>query len=270
MRLACCTRAPFSRGSVVHLSKPAPPAWSRPWWLLGAATLAWGALGCGSLFAQEPRSFEPKDGLVCLLVNRNSGRCLSVALGSAEPGARIVQGPTPDKAGPTEHWTLIGVHRAFRLRNEHSGLVLQVWSSNLQPGVQPVQSKDEIDKAHQHWTFEPIDGAYLVRAGHSLLVLGVANSARDEGARVIQWKHVPDVQDQLWVLRPTTGNATTVVNEAAQPSDPGNSTPRGGRALVVLVSVAVLALLAVAIGVWMRVPQRRGQADAAPDEVREP
>src|SRR5579872_4078518 len=73
------------------------------------------ALNVGVLSAQQFKSLQPKDGLVCLLVNRNSGRCLSVAQQSVKPGAKIVQGPTPNQAGASEHWTLLGAGKAFRL-----------------------------------------------------------------------------------------------------------------------------------------------------------
>ena len=44
-------------------------------------------------------TLEPTQAQAFLLVNYNSGRCLSVKNGSTKPGRRIVQGPTPDKAG---------------------------------------------------------------------------------------------------------------------------------------------------------------------------
>jgi len=212
----------------------------------------WAAAQATPLFSQEPGSLQPKDGLVCLLVNENSGRCLSVAGGAVESGARVVQGPTPDQATAGEHWRLLGAGPAFRLRNEHSGLVLQVWSSNRQPGVQPVQAEDQVTKEHQHWTFEPQGDAFLLRAGHSQLVLGVAQGAHEEGARVIQWTHLPDQRDQLWALRPTTGAAG---GEASR-------RPRGGAALAIVLGVLLTAALAAALAAWgwRRRRQRDGQA----------
>jgi hypothetical protein len=195
--------------------------------------------------AQGQDKLEPKDGLVCMLVNVNSGRCLSVEDQSPDAGAKMVQGPTPDKAGRSEHWKLIETGPAFRLRNEKSGLVLQVWSSNRQNGSRPVQAKDEVTKDHQHWTFEPKGEAYVVRVAHSQLVLGVAASARDEGARVVQWNYVPDVADQLWVLRPP-GDIRPVSAAGDAPADkPGG--PRGRRPVAVIIALVSFAVLALGL-----------------------
>src|ERR1041385_119791 len=113
--------------------------------------------------SQDLKSLEPKDGLVCLLVNKNSGRCLSTAGRSAEAGARIVQGPMPEDAGPTERWKLIATGNAYRLRNEQSGLVLEIGSANLNKGVQAIQWHDHETRPNQLWTFEPVDDFYLLR-----------------------------------------------------------------------------------------------------------
>src|SRR5262249_22160928 len=76
-----------------------------------------GTSPAGAVPSNQPPSLQSKDGLVCLLVNKKSGRCLSIAGGSAEPGAKIEQGPKPDQAGAAERWTLLGTGDAFRLRN---------------------------------------------------------------------------------------------------------------------------------------------------------
>ena len=57
------------------------------------------------------KSLEPADRLLCLVVNKNSGRCLSIAE-PADPGSKIVQGPTPDRAGARERWTLLAAGNA--------------------------------------------------------------------------------------------------------------------------------------------------------------
>src|SRR3989442_60060 len=112
--------------------------------LLGLAVVVFAVLltlGAGGGAAQpvkDAKPLEPTNGLTCLLVNKNSGRCLSVADGSANPGARIVQGPMPDQAGASERWTLIGADKTFRLRNGRSRLVLEIGSANRDPGVQAI------------------------------------------------------------------------------------------------------------------------------------
>jgi RNA polymerase sigma factor (sigma-70 family) len=179
-------------------------------WLLavGAIVIAAGlvtaffvAFGAKAPTSSEPEAPQLKDGLVCLLVNKNSGRCLSVAEGSAHPGARIVQGPLAEQAGPSERWRLLAAGEAFRLQNEHSKLVLEIGSANLRRGVQAIQWHDFSTRANQHWTFEPMGDGFLLRAGHSQLVLGVAEGGLEEGVRVIQWRYVSGVADQVWEAR---------------------------------------------------------------------
>ena len=161
----------------------------------------------GALPAAEPQEPEPMDGLVCLLVNKNSGRCLSVAGRENNPGAKVVQGPKPDQAGPTERWTLLGAGKAFRLRNERSRLVLEIGSANLRKGVAAIHWHDHGTRANQHWTFERRGDGWLLRAGHSKLVLGIGQGSLAEGAPALQWNEVPDVPDQVWELRSIGGSA---------------------------------------------------------------
>lgn len=199
--------------------------------------------------AQGRKSLEPKDGLVCVLVNRNSGRCLSVAARSAEPGAKIVQGPLPAEAGPSEHWKLLATGEAFRLRNENSGLVLEIGKANMNPGVQAIQWHDQSTQPHQLWSFEPFDEDFVLLAGHSKLALAVGQSKIDDGARVIQWKHFPGLRDQLWQLRPT--------KEGEQPEErPFSLTAGWLLGAMICVGAAVLLTLAVGAGIVLHMRRR--------------
>jgi serine/threonine protein kinase len=162
------------------------------------------AIGAGAQGSRPASSLQPKDGLVCLLVNKKSGRCLSIKGGSANPGARIVQGPLPDQAGATEHWLLLASGKAFRLHNASSRLVLEIGNANPQPGVQAIQWHDQATRPNQHWTFEPIGDDYVLRAGHSDLVLSIREGAHEAGAAAVQWEYIPDIPEELWELRPTT------------------------------------------------------------------
>src|SRR5437016_4936642 len=173
------------------------------WAIVGIGILV--TLGAGIVVAQpakDARPLEPTNGLTCLLVNKNSGRCLSVAGGSAKPGARIVQGPTPEQASASERWTLLGAGKTFRLRNHKSRLVLEIGSANLDPGVQAIQWHDRTTATNQFWTFEPHEDNFTLGVGHAPFVLGVRQGLQDAGAPVIQWNENPDVPDQLWELRP--------------------------------------------------------------------
>jgi hypothetical protein len=139
---------------------------------------------------------------VVLLVNQNSGRCLSVQDESTSPGAQLVQGPTPDRAGAAERWVLLEVSDGvFRLRNENSGLVAEIPDADKVKGVKAGQGKESPTQPNQHWAFEPVGDSYILRARHSELVLGIGRGATDEGAPAIQWKYVAGVADQLWKVR---------------------------------------------------------------------
>jgi serine/threonine protein kinase len=144
---------------------------------------------------------EPASGLECLLVNKNSGRCLSVG-GAVNPGAEVVQGPRPEQAGAAERWTLLAAGNAFRLRNQSSGLVLEIGSGNRDPGVGAIQWHDQLKVPSQHWLFEHVENGYVLRAAHSQLVLSIRQGSQDAGARAVQWDTVPSVLDQCWELRP--------------------------------------------------------------------
>jgi hypothetical protein len=155
-----------------------------------------------SVLCAQPKLPAPEEGSIYLLVNRNSGRCLSVAGGSVAPGAKIVQGPTPDQAGASERWVLLGTDQGFRLRNHASRLVLEIGSANPDKGVQAIQWHDQVTATHQHWQFEPVEDFYVLRAGHSQLVLGIGQGSLEAGGRAIQWTFVDLVADQRWELRP--------------------------------------------------------------------
>jgi hypothetical protein len=171
-------------------------------WVIGflAAVIDAGVAG---ILAAQPAPLAPEDGLVCLLVNKNSGRCLSVAEHALKPGAWIEQGPLPEDAGAAERWTLLAVDaKTFRLRNNHTRLVMEIGSANKAHGVRAIQWHDQVTKPHQHWIFEKNDDEYVLRAAHSDLVLGIRQGALAAGGSAIQWEYVDTCADQRWILRP--------------------------------------------------------------------
>jgi len=218
----------------------------------------------GKLAAQEPISLKPKDGLTCLLVNRNSGRCMTYVEGEAALGSKTVQGPTPDESGPNERWQLVAADKAntFWLRNEKTGLVVQIWSNALQNGPQG-NLANKVNGAHQHWTFEPTGDGYMLRAGHSERVLGVASSSLEPGARVLQWNAVPNNKDQIWIVRAVDDR--TSIFDALKQKAPAS----GSFAIWVLAGGLIISLLfAVILGLIMRrraAKKETGEASAEPE-----
>jgi hypothetical protein len=169
-----------------------------------ATTVAERTNGVSRISSNASQVAMPKNGVVCLLVNKNSGRCLSIADGLAAPGAKIVQGPTPDQAGDSELWRLVEAGKAFRLRNESSRLFLEIGKANQDRGVQAIQWNDQKGATHQHWAIEHVEDAYVLRAEHSQMVLSIGEGSQDAGARAVQWDYLPDVLEELWELRPAT------------------------------------------------------------------
>lgn len=227
-------------------------------------------LAMAPAFGQARKSLEPKDGLVCMLVNRNSGRCLSVAFNSVDPGARIVQGPEPAQAGPSEQWKLSAVGEGYHLRNEKSGLLLEIGGKNMNKGVQAVQWHDH-KGVNQLWIFEPVNESYILRVQHSQQVLAVGQSKLEEGARVIQWPYMQNLTDQLWQLRGAKDEEATAPDVA---EDEHTAPAVGGWMIGAIVCIGSSACLMIASVVAFLLHVRRRQLTAnghkAPEQTPQP
>jgi len=165
-----------------------------------------GTGGASALAVDDFQAVTPKNGAVCLVVNKNSGRCLSNN-GLTEPGSKIVQGPTPDQAGESEHWQLVETGNGFRFRNEASKLFLEIGSANSRAGVQAIQWRDQSAAVHQRWKIEQAEDGVVLRAMHSQLVLSIGEGSPEPGGRAVQWTYLPNVREELWELRPVTSLA---------------------------------------------------------------
>lgn len=219
----------------------------------------------GTAHAQGRVIRQPKDGMVCILVNQNSGRCLSVKDQSKEPGAKIVQGPTPDKAGPSEHWKLLATGDAFRLKNENSGLVLEIGKANQAKGVQPIQWHDQATAAHQLWTFVAFGDEFNLLVGHSNMALAIGQSKLEEGARAIQWPQFPGgLADQRWQLRSVKDDEPE--EDVAVPAPVATPWLSGPTAVIVAIvggaAVLVVAAGAVSAVFYLRRQRMTARGDA--------
>jgi ricin-type beta-trefoil lectin protein len=187
----------------VRPSSP-PPARSKRWlWfsIAGSVVVAFAAIGIAWWALHRGSGMVPRDGLVCLLVNQNSGRCLSVANGAAEPGAKIVQGPLPKQGRASERWILLKVEDGYHLKNENSQMMLEIPGGNKNHGVQAIQWYDGYTQPNQIWAFEKVGASYLIRVRHTGQALAIGQGLKDEGAAAVQWDELPDSADQLWILQ---------------------------------------------------------------------
>jgi serine/threonine-protein kinase len=187
--------------------------------VIGASLLSsrGGMAGSARLAGPDlPKSMEPKDGLICLLVNKQSGRCLTVVGAATTPGTDVGQGPRYDRAGSGERWQLLGTEKAVRLRNEKSGLFLEINQGFTNNGAKAVAGADQPTKPSQLWSIEPVWPGYRLRPGHCKRVLAIGGGSLASGARAIQWDQYRYLEDQIWVLLP----APPASDRAPEPEQP--------------------------------------------------
>lgn len=127
-----------------------------------------------------------------LLVNRNSGKVIEVANGSANAGANVQQNAN---AGATyQQWNVTPVDSKvggdfsyFTITAVHSGMVLDVlnWSLDNGGGIDAyTDSKSSI----QQWYLDYAgDGWFYIRSRFSAKCLNVLNASTANGASIVQW-----------------------------------------------------------------------------------
>ena len=154
-------------------------------------------------------SAAPLDGEVFVLVNTNSGRCLTVKDGSKDAGADVVQGPAATEAGPAERWKAVSVGGLYKLVNVNSGKVLAVPEGSKVKGKEIIQwdDRDDGDLMEQRWQFVKSGKHYTLRSQCSGMLLAVAEGRKEDKARVIQWEPTRTAE-QLWYVQwvPGAGN----------------------------------------------------------------
>jgi hypothetical protein len=107
-----------------------------------------------------------------------------------------------------------------KIRNKHSGMVVDVLGSGMEDGRQAVQNPDA-GTANQTFTFESLgDGHYKIVAQHSGKVLDVENWGTADGDRVHQWiyKEPPEADpghnnNQRWRLESVDEGYYRIVNK---------------------------------------------------------
>jgi len=151
------------------------------------------ALVASTVEDTKPDVGTPEIGGRYLLVNANSGRCLSVNKGA------VVQGPVEDTVGPKEFWKVVRAGESIALLNASSGMALDVPNRTKAAGAQLITSTFH-GAENQQWVFDKEGEHYNIRSQLSGFVMGVAFSAQTENAGVVQWP-AEKVLDQLWQVK---------------------------------------------------------------------
>jgi hypothetical protein len=161
-----------------------------------------GSVASGDIPFDKFASNEPLDGEVFVLVNTNSGRCLTVKDGSKDAGARIVQGVFATEAGSAEKWKAVKIGDAYKLVNLKSGKVLAVPEGSKEKGTEIIQwdERDDGDQKEQRWEFVKTGKHYTLKSQCSGLLLAVSEGGKEEKHPVIQWEPTK-AAEQLWFVQ---------------------------------------------------------------------
>jgi hypothetical protein len=118
------------------------------------------------------------------VVNRNSGKVLSVEGGSTSDGAMIVQ--STDTGASTQRWRLASSGGYTVLVNAGSGKALDVPQGSTTVGTQLIQWEVH-NGANQQWTLTTSGGYTTLSNRSSGLFADVSSGSTSDGAAVIQW-----------------------------------------------------------------------------------
>lgn len=153
------------------------------------------------------------------IVNKNSGKALTVSGGSTANSANIAQ--WTDTARQEQKWTLEATGDGYyKLRNANSGMLADVEASSSAPGANVSQYPD-LNAANQQWQLVSSgDGYYRIKNRASGLMLEVAGASSADDGNVQQWTD-NGCACQQWRIEPighvkllnaNSGKALDVVN----------------------------------------------------------
>lgn len=141
------------------------------------------------------KSNAPLDGEVFLLINTNSGRCLT------EQDGAIVQGVFAPAATSQERWKLVRIGDYYAIVNDKSGKRLTLPDASRNEGTNLIaEPPAEGEALHQLWHFDKIGNHYALRSPASGLVVAVAEGSQAEGFRVLQWTWYKG-REQVWMVQ---------------------------------------------------------------------
>jgi len=131
-----------------------------------------------------------------ILVNRNSGQCVTIPGGSSQPGLQMVQMPC---RGPLdEQWTLQPVGSGYRIVSNLNGLCLEVAGASLADNA-AVQQSPCTSGSNKIWKKKVSGSWFRLIAKHSNKCLAVSNASRDEGAGMVQLA-CSNAADRRWTI----------------------------------------------------------------------
>jgi hypothetical protein len=163
--------------------------------LLIVASLVGNLCRGGDIPFDKFTSNAPLDGEVFLLVNTNSGRCLTDRDGAIE------QGVFASAATAQERWKLVQKGDYFALVNEKSGKLLTLTDASRNEGTTLTAAMaDEGEGLHQQWHFDKVGNHYALRSPASGLVMAVAEASHADGFRVLQWTWLKG-PEQVWMVQ---------------------------------------------------------------------
>ncbi|MFL6233109.1 MAG: RICIN domain-containing protein [Thermoanaerobaculia bacterium] len=144
----------------------------------------------------EPSS-KAKDTYVSI-VNKKSGKCLEVAKGSQDNGARVQQWAY--HGADNQIWLLWPVdNQHFYITAKHSGKCLDVLDRSFEDGA-VIQQWDFIRNPNQQWALlKNGDGTYQILAKHSHRCLDVSEASDADGAAVVQFPWHGNSNQRWWL-----------------------------------------------------------------------
>lgn len=126
------------------------------------------------------------------LVHADTGKVLSIADESDEPGAKAVL--AKDGTSQAQHWKLEKDGTFYKLVNRKTGKVLDVFEDSTEEGAAIIQWDDKSEGAdNQRWIWLGDGPQRRLQSKSSRLVLDV-----DEEGKVIQKKADDGAKGQFW------------------------------------------------------------------------
>ncbi|MEW2354603.1 non-reducing end alpha-L-arabinofuranosidase family hydrolase [Spirillospora sp. NPDC029432] len=142
-----------------------------------------------------------------VLVNRNSGKALSVSDPAAGDGARITQSARNDQS--RQQWRFVDSGGGYyRIKSRHSGEVLEVSNLSTANGASIVQGAD-LNGAEQQWRPAESPGGHVrFISRHSDKALEVQGGSTADGANIVQYDDWGG-GNQQWQLVQVSGAPTS-------------------------------------------------------------